>query len=160
VPKLVIFLLVWFLWATGRDLDSLVRFSISTDYYVFLAADIPWLFFVMGFAVFALNTATVYCLFRPQPAGLWVLLNALIAGFVQNLVAFAFGIQNLANVREVYASNRELRGLPVREEALERFFTPHGLTMTLGVMFAVYALLALIAFQKKHYFCGTKQSSV
>lgn len=152
MPKLIIFMLVWFLWATGKDLDALVRFSISTDYYILSAAGVPWLFFVMGFTVFLLNTATVYYLFKPRPAGQWVLMNALVSGAVQNVVTIAFALPNLSNARDVYATGREIRGLPVREEALDKIFTTNAMTLALIVMLGSYALIAFIAYRKKDYF--------
>lgn len=152
MPKFVVVLLVWFLWATGKDLDALVRFSITTDYYILLAAGVPWLFFAMGSAVFLLDTATVYYLYRPQPAGLRVLLNALAAGAVQNLATIAFALPNLANVREAYAGGRELRGLPVRQAALDAVFTADAMVLASGVMLGLYGVIAYIAYRKKDYF--------
>jgi hypothetical protein len=160
VPKLIILLMVWFFWATGKDLDALVRHSVLTDYYIFSAAGIPWLFFVMAIPVFLLNTATIYFLFRPQRAGLWVLLNALVAGAVQNIVTISFALPNLANVREAYARARELRGLPVREEALNMIFTPDAMAATVIVMLSLYALLAFIAYRKRQYFRGPEDAAV
>jgi hypothetical protein len=160
MPKLVILLLVWFFWAAGKDLDALVRHSVYTDYYIFTAAGVPWIFFFMVIGVFLLNTATIYFLFRPQRAGLWVLFNALIAGAVQNIVTIAFALPNLASVREAYARSRELRGLPVREDALNMIFTPSTMATTVVLMLCLYALIAFIAHRKRQYFLGNGNVAV
>ena len=153
-------LLVWFIWATGKDLDALVRFSVSTDYYIFAAAGVPWLFFVTAIAVFLLNTATVYYLFRPQPIGLWVLMNALIAGVVQNVVTISLALPNMVSVREAYARSRELRGLSVREEALDMIFTPNAMAVSLALMLGLYALISFVAYRQRQYFRGAKDVAV
>jgi hypothetical protein len=49
--KVVVLLLVWFLWAAGKDLDALVRYSVTSDFYILASAGAGWLFFAMGIVV-------------------------------------------------------------------------------------------------------------
>lgn len=150
--KVVVFLIVWFLWATGKDLDALVRYSITSDFYVLSSVGLSWLYFVMGFAVFVLNTASVFYLFRPQPIGQRVLINALAAGAVQNVVTLSFALSNLTGVREAYARGREIRGLPVREGAMNMIFTQEAMLVATAAMLGLYALLAFAVHHSKPYF--------
>ncbi|MGY0560648.1 hypothetical protein ACW7G2_08010 [Luteimonas sp. A277] len=152
--KTVIFLIVWFLWATGKDLDALVRYSITSDFYVLSSVGLPWLYFVMGLVVFLLNTASVFYLFRPQPLGYRVLFNALAAAAVQNVVTLGFAFNNIAGVREAYARGRELRGLAVREEAMDMIFTQQSMLIAAAVMLGLYALVAFAVSRCKPYFYG------
>ena len=152
--KIVVFLIVWFLWATGKDLDALVRYSITSDFYVLSSVGLPWLYFAMGLVVFLLNTASVFYLFRPQPIGQRVLFNALAAAAVQNAITLSFALNNLSGVREAYARGRELRGLAVREEALDMIFTQPAMLVATAVMLAVYALIAFAVYRSKPCFYG------
>lgn len=156
--KLVILLLVWFIWATGKDLDALVRFSISTDYYIFAGVGLTPLFFVMALIVFLLNTAAVFLLFRPTPIGLPVLFNALAAAATQNVVTISFALSNLPAVREAYVRGRELRGLPVREEALSMIFTEQSMLVATGSMLCLYGLIAFVVYRSRDYFHAAEKA--
>lgn len=152
MPKLIVLMLVWLLWATGRDLDSLIRYWATSDYYIFASYGLPWLFFVIAAAVLFLNVASVYFLFRPSKPALRVVLTALVAGAIQNLVTFSLTMQNLPEARETYARSRELRGLPVREGALDLIFTPSAMTISLFIMLAFYGAACLLAYKKARLF--------
>lgn len=153
-PRSTILLIIWYLWAAGRDLDALARYSTTSDFYVFSSLGAPWLFFLLAGAVFLLNAASVYYLFRPQPVGYPVLLVALAAGAVQNLVTFALALNDIAGVREAYEIGRELRGLPVRQEALDMIFTPGAMWAAAGLSLAVYAALAWLVHRNRPVFFG------
>lgn len=153
-PRSAILLIVWFLWATGKDLDALARYSTTSDFYVFSSLGVPWLFFLLAGLVFLLNAASVFYLFRPQPIGYPVLLAALAAGAVQNLVTLALALNNIAGVREAYEIGRELRGLPVRQEALDMIFTPSAMWVAAGLSLAVYTALAWLVHRNRPLFFG------
>jgi len=53
----VVFLLVWFFWAAGQDLDLLVRHQLKTNFYIFQLNGLTALFFLIVVVVFCLNTA-------------------------------------------------------------------------------------------------------
>lgn len=152
--RIVVFLIVWFLWATGKDLDALVRYSITSDFYVLSSVGLSWLYFAMGFAVFLLNTASVFYLFRPQPVGQRVLFNALVAAAVQSAITLSFALNDLSGVREAYARGRELRGLAVREEALDMIFSQSAMLLATAVMLGMCALVAFATYRSKPYFDG------
>ncbi|MFE8072365.1 hypothetical protein QQM79_15010 [Marinobacteraceae bacterium S3BR75-40.1] len=157
--KGVVFLIVWFIWASGKDLETLVRFSVSTDFYIFSSVGLGYLFFIIAITVFLANTASVYCLFRPQPFGLPVIFNALIAGAIQNILTFSFAVSNLVGVREAYATGREARGLPVREGAMDMLFTPNALIISLAIMIGFYLLVAYVTYRNGSYFRGPDAGS-
>ncbi len=152
--KVVILLIVWFLWATGKDLDALVRYSITSDFYILSSNNLSWLYFAMGLVVFLLNTASVFYLFRPQPVGPSVLFITLAVSFSQNILTLILALKELPAVREAYARGRELRGLPVREEALDMIFTQQGMLVSFSVMLALYVLVAFAVYRSKPYFYG------
>ncbi len=153
-PRSAILLIVWFLWAAGKDLDALARYSTTSDFYVFSSHGAPWFFFLLASLVFLLDAASVFYLFRPQPMGYPVLFAALVAGAVQNLVTLALALNNTAGVREAYEIGRELRGLPVRQEALDMIFTPSAMWIAAGLSLAVYAALAWLAHRNRPFFFG------
>lgn len=153
-PKSIILLLVWFLWATGKDLDSLARFSITSDYYIYSAFDLPWLFFVMAGTVFLLNVTSVWYLYRPEPIGQKVLIIALLAGVIYDLVTLSLALTDINGVREAYTIGRELRGLPVREAALDTIFTTKSILTGGGLTILIYSLLVGLVVHNKVYFHG------
>ena len=153
-PRSIILLIVWFLWATGKDLDSIARYSITSDYYVFSAVGMPWLFFVLSGAVLLLNSTSVFYLFRPQPVGYPVLLAALTAGLGQSVITLALSVNNIAGVRRAYEIGRELRGLPVRQEAMDMIFTPSAMWLATALTVAVYGALMLLARRNRPFFFG------
>jgi hypothetical protein len=153
-PRSIILLIVWFLWATGKDLDALARYSTTSNYYVFSATSLAWLFFALAAGVFLLNAASVFYLFRPQPVGYPVLLAALAAGTIQNVVTLALAINNVAGVRQAYEIGRELRGLPVRQEAMDMIFTPTAMLVASALSLAVYCVLAWLVYRNRLLFLG------
>ena len=157
--KGVVFLIVWFIWASGKDLEALARFSVSTDFYIYSSVGLGYLFFMVAVPVFLANTAAVYYLFRPQPIGVPVIFNALVAGAIQNILSFSLAISNLEAVREAYATGREARGLPVREGAMDLLFTPNALTISMAIMLGFYMLVAYITYRNLSYFRGSEAGS-
>lgn len=154
-PRPIILLILWFFWAAGRDLDALARFSISTDYYILASAGLAWLFFVLGGAVLLPNASAAFYLPRPTPPGFPVLLVALAAGALQNVVTVCLAFQDLPGVRAAYQTSRELRGLTVRsDELLDRLFTPTALWSSLAIGLVVYALVVWLARRNRAYFVG------
>lgn len=147
--KLVVLLLVWFTWATGKDLDALIRYSVTSDFYVLSSAGVGWLFFAMGIAVFALNTLSLYYIWRPQPSAPRVLFHALAAGIIQNAVTLTFALNNLPGAREAYARGRELRGLSVREDALNMIFTTEAMWTAGLVMVILYVAAGFVVFRAR-----------
>ena len=84
---------MWFLWATGKDLDGLARFATTADYYIFASIGSTWAYFALAGVVFLFNAAAVFYLFRPHPVGYGVLLGALAAGIAQNLVSTLLAVR-------------------------------------------------------------------
>ncbi|GAB6197550.1 hypothetical protein [Lysobacter xanthus] len=153
-PRSIILVVLWFLWAAGKDLDTLARFSTTSDYYILSAAGLPWLFFVMAAVVFLLNAAGTYYLFRPSLAGYPVLLTALGAGVLQNLVTLAVALHDLPGARRAYEIGRELRGLPVRQEALDMIFTRGAVWTSAILSLVVYAAVAWLVHRNRFVFLG------
>ena len=158
-PKSIILLLVWFLWATGKDLDTLARFSITSDYYIYSAFGFLWLFFVMAGIVFLLNLSSVWYLFRPEPIGQKVLIIALVAGVIYALVTLSLALTDINGVREAYTIGRELRGLPVREAALNTIFTTKSMLTGVGLTILIYSLLIGLIVRNRVYFYGSDEYS-
>jgi len=71
---------------------------------------------------------------------------------VQNVVTLSFAFQNLTGARDAYAHGRELRGLTVREDALDFIFSPEVITATVAAMLLLYAVLAFVVYRNRTYF--------
>lgn len=152
--KSIIGLIIWFIWATGKDVEALLRHATTADYQVLASYGVGPLFFVLALSVLVLNAASVYFLFRPALRGLKVIFAALIAAAIQNTIVLLFSLRDLSVVRDAYVHGRNARGLPVREEALDLIFTPGGMVGSVVLALAVYALLAFLAYRNRPYFRG------
>src|SRR5690606_39793652 len=107
-------------------------FGTTADYYIFASIGAAWAYFALAGVVFLFNAAAVFYLFRPQLVGYRVLLGALAAGIAQNLVTTLLAVRDIQGVREAYEIGRELRGLPVPQEALDMIFKPSALWFSVG----------------------------
>jgi hypothetical protein len=150
-------LIVWFLWATGSDLDSLARFSTTSDYYIYSSNGLAWLFFILAGAVFLLNATSAWYLFRPEPIGQRVLLTALGAGAAYTSVTLGMAISDIDGAREAYTVGREVRGLPVRQQALDAIFTPRAMMLGGGLSILVYLGLVGLVLRNKPFFFGPSE---
>ncbi len=143
---------MWYLWATGQDLDNLVRYSIKSGYYAYSNSGMEYMYFIFAFAIFLINTSTVYYLFRPHFYGIYTAISALVVGAIVNVLTLSLILKDIDGAREAYAIGREIRGLPVREEALNMIFSINGLYTSVAVSLAIYFFVSYIVFRNKNYF--------
>ena len=154
--KSVIFLLIWFMWSAGQDLDLLVRHQIKTDFYIFQFAGLTALFFILATTVFALNIMTIYALFKPYFVGFYTAIASLVVGLLHNVIGLTIAVKNLQGVREAYQTGREIRGVPIREEAMDMIFTEQGMYYSLASVLVFYILVLFFVLKNKSYFyCGS-----
>lgn len=150
--KSVIFLLIWFMWSAGQDLDLLVRHQIKTDFYIFQFNGLTALFFVLATTVFALNIMTIYSLFKPYFVGFYTAIASLSIGLLHNAISLKLAINNLQGIRDAYQTGREIRGLSIREEALDMIFTEQGMYYSLASILVFYILVFVFVLRNKAYF--------
>ena len=150
--KSTIFLMIWFIWAAGQDLDLIIRFSIKSDYYIYSSNGLAAVFFIFSFAVFLLNMSTVYYLFRPYYIGFYTGLSALSVAALYNIVSIVIALRDLPGVRHAYELGREVRGLPVRQEALDMIFSASGMYGMSVLMLLFYIIVAYFILKNKPYF--------
>jgi hypothetical protein len=72
---------------------------------------------------------------------------------IQNVVTLAFAVNNLPRAREAYARGRELRGLQVREGALDMIFSAQGI-WTASLMTLLYAAVAFLVYRARTHLSG------
>lgn len=152
-PWLLWFLMVFFIWSVGKDFQLIFTLQRSVDFHIFNVHGLSTVFYASLSAVFLLDFAASYSVFRRSPAGFWVCLSALVVGLVYNLVAMQLALGDIGGVRDAYVASRELRGLPANPEAVRRIFTPEGLqaSMALGVFFGLVGIGAVVM-ARKHFF--------
>jgi hypothetical protein len=61
-------------------------------------------------------------------------------------------IQDIPGVREAYAIGRELRGLAVREKALDKMFTVEAMVGALIIILVIYIFVFITTLRNKSYF--------
>lgn len=148
------FLIVWFGWLAGKQLDAIVRFPTTSDYYVFSSIETPWLFFVLGVPVFALSIGALYSLFRPHPKGIHIIYNAIAAGVLQVVVTATIALRDLEGVREAYVVGREYRGWPIRQETANQLFSENGMLMVVSVFLFLNLIVAYYTHRSREYLFG------
>lgn len=154
--KSLTLLIVYFIWAAGQDLDGIVRYAVLTDYSIFLANGVPWLFFMLAFVVFSLNVLTVYNLIYPRPLGLVCGLAAVVANAIQLSITMVLALRDIPAVREAYVISREARGLPVRDNALNALFSHQAMLGTMVVMLLLFLVIAWGLLRNRAYFLGDR----
>ncbi len=159
MPKSLIFVLVLFIWGSGQVLDSIVRYSIKIDYYLWESLGLPWVFFAIQFASLSLLVAALTVLWEPRPLGLKICLAQAGWMTVYGVISTALIFRDIPGVREVYMLGREIRGLSVRPEAADLIFTSNGIWSTLifSVIFAL--LIALIVWQQRWWFIDAEDAA-
>lgn len=157
----IIILIVWFIWSTGSDLNALIRPASTTDFYIFSSHGLAALSLVFAIGVFLLDTATVWYLFRPRPAGFYVALSALALSLIQSIVSVSLAVTDLPGVRQAYVVGRRARGLSVRRpEELDMMFTPVVMYAILTVLLLITAVVAfLIVWNRNYFFSNTIAST-
>ncbi len=143
--------MVFFTWSAGKDLEGIVRFNTITDYTIFDVYGIPWMFFVFAFTVFSLNILTIYNLFKPQTIGFKIAFSAVGAALFQNVVTLYLALNNLDIVKEAYIVSRESRGMPIRENSLEKIFSETGMISTVAVVVVFYIVLSFFIYKNRQY---------
>jgi len=130
----VVFLLVWFFWAAGQDLDLLVRHQLKTNFYIFQLNGLTALFFLIVVVVFCLNTATIYSIYRRYYFVFYTAIVSLAISSVFSCISLFMALRDIPSVRATYRSGREIRGLTVREESLDMIFSEKGMCSTIIVV--------------------------
>ncbi len=156
MPKALIIVFTLFVWDSGQVLDSIVRYSIKIDYYLWESLGLPWVFFVTQFASLALLVAALTVLWEPRPFGLKICLFQSAWMAVYGIISTTLIFRDIPGVREVYMLGREVRGLSVRPEAADLIFTTNGIWSTLifSVVFAL--IIAFIVWQQRLWFIGAE----
>jgi len=145
------------MWAAGKDLESLARFSTTSDYYIFSSQGLSVLFFLVAGTIFLLNAASAWYLFRPEPVGYKVLLATLAASAAYSIASVLLVLSDLSGAREAYEIGREVRGLPVREADLNAIFTPKAIGIGLGLSLLVFVAIGALVVRNKRYFAGPEE---
>lgn len=152
IPKTIILLIVVFIWSFGKSIEQLLRYSTSTDYFIFSHNGIGFLFFVFLIILLLLYGLTIWFLWKPKPIGFWIAISSLIVSSMENVVTFSIAINNIESVKNAYALSRQARGLIVRKEAIEMIFSPGVMYIMLGFAVCLAFLWAALLIWKKSYF--------
>ena len=152
-------LIVVFLWSAGKDLEYIFRHSTTTDYQLLEHFGLQTVFWIGIAALLTLDVLSLWCLFRPRPYGLGVLLTALSLWCLTNLTIGVTAMLNSDLARDSYVRSRQARELPVRYDALDFLFSP--LVMGALLICAVLVVLVWISllFWKRAYFNAPRTSA-
>jgi predicted DNA-binding WGR domain protein len=156
LPITIWFLIVFFLWAVGKDFQLIVGHQQGVDYFIFKHQNLLVFFYIFMLATFILDFAASYFLWNPRPVGFWVCLAAIAVGVSYNGLALIYALADLQGAREAYALSRELKGLPVREANLDRIFTTEGMQAAFGVTTLFSCIGAFFVTYNRKYFAAQK----
>lgn len=84
--------------------------------------------------------------------GFWIGISAIGSSLLFNGISLSLALKDLESVRKAYEISRQARGLVVREELLNKIFTPEGMqaTFAFSALFSIAAIL--IVLRNKWYF--------
>jgi hypothetical protein len=147
------YLTLFLLFSVGRDFQTALTFSRSTDYVIFQIAGLNNAFVVCLAIGLVLDLAASYFVRRPRPVGFWVILAALGFAAIYNIVAFGLALADLEATKAAYMTSREVRGLPANPETAAKVFSPEGMKATLGIaLFFALSSLAALALNRWRFF--------
>lgn len=152
MPKSIIFMAVVFGWGAGQVLDSIVRYSIKIDYFVWESIGVPFLHFLFSFTSLALTVSALTVLLKPRPAGYMICLIAASWSAIYGALVTWLALRDLPGVREIYLSGREIRGLSVREEAADLIFTPTGMLGSYGLALLFWSVVIFLLWRRRDWF--------
>jgi len=147
-------LIIWFIWAVGKDIEIFFRYKTTTDFFVYENLGVPPLFFIFAGLVLALNLATLFFLIKPKAIGFRIAIIALCTAFLQNLITMVLGLTNIKGMEKAYVISRESRGMLVREESLAMMFSPGMMGGMLFGVLLVYLGIGYFVWRNKGYFVG------
>lgn len=157
MPKSLIFVVVVFIWGSGQVLDSIVRYPIKVDYYLWQSLGLPWAYFGIQFFSLALLVAALTVLFRPRQIGLQICLAQATWMAIYGAISTLLVQRDIAGVREIYIAGREVRGLSVRPEAADMIFTPIGIWSSYGFIVLFACVVAVMLWRKRSWFYRDEQ---
>lgn len=150
--KAVWFLILWFIWAITKDLELLLGYRWTSDYFAYDNAALEPLFFMLSMAVLVLDAGALYFLYWPKKWGLKVVSSALIAGVAYNAVTIALGARNIEGMKSVYLEGRESSGLSEHADAMSTIFSAEGFIATFTISLCWYLLIGALLYKNRGYF--------
>lgn len=159
-PKVIILLIIVFLWLFGKNFEHLLKLSTSPYCYLLAQINMESMFFIFKILLIILYGGTVWFLWKPKPIGFWVAIGSLIVSFLEDTVTFLIGINNIDAVRGAYIIWRQTRGLPIREEPLDMMFTSSGMYISFGISVGLILLWVSLLFWKRNYFIHKIESNM
>ena len=151
-PKIIILLIIVFLWSFGKDLLLTVGYPTTLDYLLFSHIGMEYLFFVFLISLVLLDGLTVWYLGKPKPIGFWIAISSLIVSSLENIISFSIAMKNIDVARDAYIISRQARGLFIREEGLDYAFSPNVMYISFGMIIGLSLFWAVLLFWKKSYF--------
>lgn len=147
------YLTLFLLSGVGRDIQTAIAFSRSTDYAIFEAAKMDGAFVVCLSITLVLDLAASYFVLRPRAVGFWVILAALGFAAIYNVVVFDLAFRDLKATEAAYMASRALRGVPANPDTVHKVFSPEGMRATLGVTaFLALSSLGALALNRWRFF--------
>lgn len=128
-PKSIYFLLFIYILAVWFDVVNFSNYKVTSDYAIYENLNIGFLFLPIQVVLLALNILTVFYLLRHKLKGLYFGVSSLVVSFITTMGGFVFTLLNPELMKEFYRISREARGLSVREEALDLFFSTQGILL-------------------------------
>ncbi len=116
-------LAIWF------DVANFSNYKVTSDYAIYENLNISFLFLPIQVILLALNILTVFYLLRRKLSGLYFGISSLVVSFLTTMGGFIFTLFNSELMKEFYRTSREARGLAVREDALDFFFSTQGILL-------------------------------
>ncbi|WP_129136788.1 hypothetical protein [Luteimonas sp. YGD11-2] len=148
----LIFLWLTTFWGAGKALETLVRFSTTSDFAILSSHGWGGLFFVLSGTQLLLWATLLYYLARPAPAGVAIGLAAIGFTALSGAAMSALVVADLPAARIAYTVSREARGLRVREETLDAVFSVAGIWGSYGVSLLLLALMASVLWRRRRWF--------
>lgn len=157
--KTIILLIIIFLWSILKDIETLVRYSTTTDYQLLGTIGLAFLVPIFAGVLLALHFVALWYLFKPKPRGLRFGFVSVGIDAVVSLIVWGISVADMESARIAYTTSRAARGLSLREEHMEFLFSPIGLAVTLSIIIGTAFIVGYLLWRNRRYFSGMPNNS-
>ena len=143
-PKTLFILLLFFLWADAKMLESLLFPARSAGYHFAAALGVPWLHVVANGLTAAVLIAATVMLWKPSRGWFRAVAVAFGVYLAQTVIGTAVMARNIEAAISATLISREQRGMPIRADDVRSMMSPTAMWLT-TLLFAILIGIALAA---------------
>lgn len=151
------FLLTIFTGALLKEISMLVSFRTNSDYLLFQAAGMPYLYFLLVGAMVVLDGIFILFTIRPQAIAFWSAIASILLARIEELLVLPIGLRNLDLLKERFVEKRAATGRSVEPDMLDLFVSPTALYLGVAITISFSILMLILLWMKRDHYFGNRE---